>query len=139
MIGKKNKMGGGARGAFNYLLRAGESPERQAATVIACGSMAGTSPRELAKEWSHVRATRPSCKKPVAHFSLSLPPGQELTEEQWDKAARAFLQEMEINPDRHQWVGIKHVDREHQHLHILLNRVPTDGGNLAREKKTTTT
>jgi len=117
VIGKKNKMGGGARGAFNYLLRAGESPERQAAAAIVCGSMAGTSPRALAKEWGHVRATRPGCKKPVAHFSLSLPPSQELTESSGTRRpAPSCRRWKSIRP--HQWVGIKHVDREHQHLHI---------------------
>lgn len=139
MIGKKNKMGGGARGALDYLARTGKPAAERAASEIVAGNMAGRTPRALAREWGHVRATRPGCRKPVFHFSLSLPPGQNLDGEQWNIAAREFLKGMEIDPDRHQWAGFKHIDRDHEHLHILLNRVPLDGGNLAREKKTTTT
>lgn len=141
MIGEKIGLGAGWRGADDYLIYGSKEKPRppDALGEVICGTLAGQSPRARAREVGALRRLRPDCRKAVMHFSLSLPPGQSLASEKWDLAAKVFMKEMGVDLDRHQWMGVKHIDRHHQHLHILINRVPLDGGNLAREKKTTTT
>jgi hypothetical protein len=96
--------------------------------------MAGTTPRALAAEFSAARVLRPSCKKACWHFILSLP-DHDLSQEDWDKAARTYLQEMGVDPDRHQWVAFKHNNTDHPHLHIIASRIAIRDGKLAREHR----
>lgn len=119
--------GTGLRGAVNYASQNGE-------LAPLCGNMAGTTPRALAAEFSAARVLRPSCKKACWHFILSLP-DHDLSEEDWDKAARTYLQEMGVDPDRHQWVAFKHSNTDHPHLHIIASRIAIRDGKLAREHR----
>lgn len=121
--------GTGLRGAVNYASQNGE-------LAPLCGNMAGTTPRALAAEFSAARVLRPSCKKACWHFILSLPDqADDLSQEDWDKAARTYLQEMGVDPDRHQWVAFKHSNTDHPHLHIIASRIAIRDGKLAREHR----
>lgn len=121
--------GTGLRGAVNYASRNGE-------LAPLCGNMAGATPRALAAEFSAARVLRPSCKKACWHFILSLPDQtDDLSQEEWDKAARTYLKEMGVDPDRHQWVGFKHTNTDHPHLHIIASRIAIRDGKLAREHR----
>lgn len=115
----KISKGAGFRGALNYLLD-GERGE------IIGGNMAGITQAELSAEFGAIRCQRPDIKKPVWHCSLSLPPGDNLTAEQWREVAAEFLRKMDVKDN--QYCIVRHTDKEHQHVHILLNRVTTDGG-----------
>ena len=114
----KISKGSGFRGVVNYLL----DEERG---IIIGGNMAGTTQAALSAEFGAVRTMRPDIKKPVWHCSLSLPPGDNLSVEQWQEVAAAFLRKMAIC--NNQYCIVQHRDKAHQHIHILLNRVTTDG------------
>lgn len=114
----KISKGSGFRGVVNYLL------DKERGTIIG-GNMAGTTQAALSAEFGAVRAIRPDIKKPVWHCSLSLPPGDNLSVEQWQEVAAAFLRKMDIC--NNQYCIVQHRDKAHQHIHILLNRVTTDG------------
>lgn len=90
-------------------------------------------PRQLSKEFGAIRALRRDIKKPVWHCSLALPAGERLSPEQWDAVARDFMQEMGFDPDRHQYIVVRHNDTDYDHVHIVSNRIAVDGKVWAGE------
>lgn len=115
----KVERGSGFRGVLNYAV----DPEKDAQLVG--GNMTGTTPRELASEFAISRKLRPECAKPVMHFSLALPKGEDLAPHKWAEVADAFMAEMGL--DRHQFVAVKHEDQPHKHIHIIASRIGLDG------------
>lgn len=115
----KISKGAGFRGVVNYLL------DKERGEVIG-GNMAATTQAGLSAEFGAVRCQRPDIAKPVWHVSLSLPPGDSLSVEQWREVAADFLHKMDVKDN--QFCIVQHKDKAHQHIHIVLNRVTTDGG-----------
>ncbi|MEG6502866.1 MULTISPECIES: relaxase/mobilization nuclease domain-containing protein [unclassified Desulfovibrio] len=117
MIAKLVK-GKGFRGALEYDLR------EQKGHILDT-NMGGDNPRELAREFGAVRALRPNLTKAVCHVSISLPPDEKLTDDQWKDVAGKYLEGMGFKDS--QYVVTKHTDTEHPHIHILANRVSMSG------------
>lgn len=115
----KISKGAGFRGVVNYLL------DKERGTIIG-GNMAATTQAGLSAEFGAVRCQRPDIAKPVWHVSLSLPPGDNLSVEQWREVAADFLKKMDVKDN--QYCIVRHRDKAHQHVHIVLNRVTTNGG-----------
>lgn len=123
------------RGVFNYILR------DEAEAEIIGGSMSGITPRELAREVRASRRLRPDVKDPVYHVSLSLPVdkgtdvdgnpiilGRETVDsETWQKMGEQWLKEMGLDPDHHQVIMVRHHNADHDHLHIVANRISLEG------------
>lgn len=63
--------------------------------------------------------------KPVWHAILSLPPGEELTDAQWQEAVEMYLHDVGFGDDN-KWVAVLHGDTDHQHVHIVANRIRLD-------------
>ena len=87
--------------------------------------MAGDTPRALAREFGQIRALRPKRAKVVCHASLSIAPGERLTDDQWRTVAKRYLEDMGFKES--QYVITKHTDTEHPHIHIVVNRVTIRG------------
>lgn len=117
MIAKLIK-GKGFRGALEYDLR-------QSKGYLLETNMAGDDPRTLAREFGQVRALRPKLTKAVCHVSIALPPGESLSDEQWRGVAHCYLRDMGYRDN--QYVITRHTDADHQHIHILANRVRMSG------------
>ena len=60
-------------------------------------------------------------EKPVLHISLNPDPKDCLSEEQFVSLAEEYMRRMGITNT--QYIVCRHTDREHQHLHIVANRV----------------
>jgi hypothetical protein len=67
------------------------------------------------------------CQKPVWHSSLSWKPGESPTKEQMIEAANRYCTKMGADPKDHQIAVYQHHDKPHKHIHVYINRVPTDG------------
>jgi hypothetical protein len=117
MIAKAIK-GRGFRGALAYDLN------KEQGRVIDT-NMGGTTPRELAKEFGEVRSLRPKVGKAVLHVSLSASPGEHLSDDQWRQVAAQYLQGMGL--ENNQYIVTRHLDTEHEHVHLLVNRIRFDG------------
>ena len=117
MIAKAVK-GKGFRGALNYDLL------KEQGRIIDT-NMAGENPRELAAEFGEIRKLRPNLGKAVLHVSLSAAPGEKLTDEQWREIGNRYLDGMGL--EKNQFVITRHTDTEHEHIHILANRIRFDG------------
>lgn len=112
--------GSGFRGCLDYVTKAGA--ERIG------GTLAGTNAREMSREFSVARRLREDIERPVWHTSLSLPKGERLDTERWNKACVAFLARMGIiPPEEVQWTAWRHTDGEYDHVHIVVNRISLTG------------
>lgn len=60
--------------------------------------------------------------KPVWHAMLSLKPGESLTDEQWLEAVETYLTDLGFGLEN-KWVAVLHGDTDHQHVHIVANRI----------------
>lgn len=107
------------RGLLNYLL------DHDRGEVIG-GNMSMSDKIGMSLEFGSIKALRPDISKPVWHCSLSLPPGDDLTISQWQDVAADFLRKMGIGDN--QYCIVKHMDKEHKHVHLVVNRVNVDGG-----------
>ena len=112
--------GKGFRGLMDYALG------KDGAEVIG-GTVAGASPPEYAAEFGILRRLRPDVARPVWHASLSLPPGERMEREDWNMLCDAFLRRMDFDPQGTQWVAVRHRDATHDHVHIIVNRIQSDG------------
>ena len=110
--------GRGFRGALEYDLE----PEKG---VLLDTNMAGENPRELAAEFGAIRELRPGLGKAVFHASLSAAPGEQLSDAQWREIGQEYLAGMGFTD--HQYVISRHTDTAHEHIHILANRIGSDG------------
>jgi hypothetical protein len=117
MIAKAIK-GKGFRGALEYDL------SKEEGRVIDT-NMNSDGARELAAEFGAIRKLRPGLSKAVLHVSLSAAPGEHLTDSQWIKIGQRYLNGMGL--DRNQYIITRHTDTEHEHIHLLANRIQFDG------------
>lgn len=126
MIAKITR-GKGFRGALQYVLDVEHRPE------IIGGNMAGRDVGELAREFTHVRQLRPDVEKPVVHVAIAFDPGapgrpgdRPLSNRELSRIAAEYLRRAGHDPERVQWVAVRHSDRPHQHVHVILSRIRLD-------------
>lgn len=86
---------------------------------------------EMIKEFDQVETLRrfaiESDKpiKPVFHAMLSLRPGESLTTPQWRQAVTKYMTDLGFD-ESNQYVAVMHQDKDHQHVHIVANRIRLD-------------
>ena len=114
-IGKSNG-GKGFKGAALYIL------QKKDAEFLYGRGVVTQNPALIANQMRVVADMR-KLKNPVMHFSISLNKGERGTPENWQKAADAFLIKMGFDLDQAQYVVARHNDTQHDHIHILANRV----------------
>jgi len=120
----KIKKGTGFKGALRYVINKDGS-------VFLSTNMASVTPEELAREFQSVRCQRDAVKKAVFHCSLSLPVGEHVTDDVWDKISSDYLNGMGFSNS--QYVVVRHTDTSHEHIHIVANRV-TYNGDVVSDK-----
>lgn len=57
----------------------------------------------------------------VWHTSLSVSKEEKLTDDDWKKIGRAYLNKMEFG--KNQYVMFRHTDADHHHIHVVANRI----------------
>lgn len=60
--------------------------------------------------------------KPVFHAMLSLRPGESLTTVQWRTVVQTYMSDLGFD-ETNQFVAVMHQDKDHQHVHIVANRI----------------
>jgi hypothetical protein len=112
--------GAGFRGWSDYAL----DNKGKGAEIIG-GNMDGTDSRSLSAEFGLFRELRPSCERPLVHFSLSAAPGETLSNDQWEAVAADFMKHMDLSENAH--VVIRHFGTNNDHIHIGGCRIGSDG------------
>src|SRR5436309_3529741 len=51
--------------------------------------------------------------------------GDHLSDHQWREVGRRYLRHMALNDN--QYIVTRHTDTEHEHIHLLVNRIQFDG------------
>jgi|GEM_PF-4397981 len=95
------------------------------------GNMVGSSLDELAAEFCLSRDLKPMLKRPVGHLMLSLPHHESLSDEPLVDLGDRYLQGMGFDLDEHQYVMVRHIDRQHEHVHIIASRINVLSGLVA--------
>lgn len=82
----------------------------------------------MAKDFELQHEMRPSLSKAVFHGIISFYPGEKIEDKMMAQIAKECLREMKITDT--QFVIVKHIDKKHQHLHILANLVNNNGETI---------
>ncbi len=80
--------------------------------------------KELVEQFSNVRQLNMKLSKPVLHIALSLAPEDQLRKDKLMEICEQCAKEMGF--ENNQYISIYHRDTNHQHLHIIANRVGLD-------------
>ncbi|MBL8237246.1 MAG: relaxase/mobilization nuclease domain-containing protein [Bryobacterales bacterium] len=72
-------------------------------------------------EMRSVAFENPRVTDPVYHYQLCWRPGERPSQAQWEEAARKTIKDLGFK--EHQFLVVAHDDREHFHVHVLVNRV----------------
>ncbi|WP_198648270.1 relaxase/mobilization nuclease domain-containing protein [Cyanothece sp. BG0011] len=91
------------------------------------GNVAFNDPVNIAREFRRGQALHRTINRYVWHTSLSTAKDENLDNETWKKIAQDYLREMGF--DKHQYVVYRHTDADHNHIHIVANRISIVDGS----------
>ena len=82
----------------------------------------------MAKDFESQQSMRSSLTKAVFHGIISFYPGEKIEDKRMSAIAREYLAEMKITDT--QFAIVKHIDKNHSHLHLLANLVNNNGETI---------
>lgn len=94
-------------------------------------NMVGKDPERLTDEFRISSDLRRRLTKCVYHASLSLSAEAQLRDPKWLAIAQAYLQGM--NFEGCQYVVYRHTDTQHDHIHIVANRIRITDGSVVSD------
>ena len=119
MIGKIVR-GASFKGIVEYALQ-----ERKG--YLLDSNMAATSPRGLVREFCAIKRLRPNLTKAVEHIVISAAPEDKISEEDWIEIGQGCLERLGFSTTYNQYVIVRHVDTPNDHIHIIANKITTNG------------
>lgn len=87
---------------------------------------------DMTQEFNIVRQLRPRLGKAVYHVSLNLPYEDKLSDKKFVALGNDYLKGMGF--DDNQYIMYRHSDQEHEHIHIIANRVKFSGKLVSDSK-----
>ena len=114
-----------------YVLQ--EKTPDKGAEVLAAHGVRTDSAAHMAQDFDMVRAMRPGLGKAVLHVALAFPveEKEKVTNEVMGRIAHDYLKGMKIDPENTQWAVVRHQDKKHPHMHLVVNRVDLDGQTVS--------
>ena len=114
-----------------YVLQ--EKTPDKGAEVLAAHGVRTDSAAHMAADFDMVRAMRPTLGKAVLHVALAFPveEKEKVTNEVMGRIAQDYLRGMKIDPENTQWAVVRHQDKTHPHMHLVVNRVDLDGQTVS--------
>jgi hypothetical protein len=114
-----------------YVLQ--EKTPDKGAEVLAAHGVRMDSAAHMATDFDAVRAMRPGLGKAVLHVALAFPveEKEKVTNEVMGRIAQDYLKGLNIDPENTQWAVVRHQDKKHPHLHLVVNRVDLDGQTVS--------
>jgi len=80
--------------------------------------------QDLSAEAALLRAANPTAKNPVFHIAMAIEPGEFLTDDQWQQAAKSLLNHLGYTNNLYRVQ--MHIDTAHPHIHIFGSRIRSD-------------
>jgi len=114
-----------------YVLQ--EKTPDKGAEVLAAHGVRTDSAAHMAADFDMVGAMRPGLGKAVLHVALAFPveEKEKVTNEVMGRIAHDYLKGMKIDPQNTQWAVVRHQDKTHPHMHLVVNRVDLDGQTVS--------
>lgn len=114
-----------------YVLQ--EKTPDKGAEVLAAHGVRTDSAAHMAADFDAVRAMRPTLGKAVLHVALAFPAEEagKVTNEVMGRIAQDYLRGLKIDPENTQWAVVRHQDKAHPHMHLVVNRVDLDGQTVS--------
>lgn len=122
MIGKAYRMGTGFKGLAAYLVhghRDGLQPDR--VDWIETRNLPTRDPETAARLMAATARDSERVQKPVFHLSISFDPNDRVTPAMMRRVMDRTLRDLGLH--EHQVLIIAHKDRQHPHVHAMVNRV----------------
>lgn len=115
-------------GAINYVLN------RKEALIIATKGVRNIDKESIIRSFE-TQAKLGNTSKPAAHISLdfSAQDREKLTDQKMIVIADKYMKKMGY--DNTQVLMVRHTDREHPHLHLILNRVDFNGKRISDQNE----
>lgn len=127
MIGKITT-GRGAGGVTAYVMGPGENGIEDRAQILA-STWSGSPETWGGQIHEHQQTERPGFgdggAASVVHVSLNAAPGEHLSDDQWRAVSEEYLARMGWG--EHDHAVIRHTDTQHDHVHLVIDRVGRDG------------
>ncbi|KAA9042047.1 relaxase/mobilization nuclease domain-containing protein [Ginsengibacter hankyongi] len=102
--------------------------DKRRAVVLEADGVRDYDYKLMAKDFELQQSMRPSLTKAVFHGIISFYPGERIEDKMMAKIAREYLAEIKITDT--QFAIVKHIDKNHSHLHILANLVNNNGETI---------
>ncbi len=114
-----------------YVLQ--EKTPDNGAEVLAAHGVRTDSAAHMTADFDAVRAMRPGLGKAVLHVALAFPAEEagQVTNDVMGRIAQDYLKGLKIDPANTQWALIRHQDKPHPHVHLVVNRVDLDGQTVS--------
>ena len=128
MVIGKEIIGRSFRGVLNYVSDSANDHKKTGSERPFLTNMVGKNPRDLASEFGWMRALKTGMERAVSHYIIS--PGNGLSDAQLRTVIETGLQEMGY--ENCQFAAYIHRgkdkggDDEHEHIHIIVNRIHMD-------------
>lgn len=105
----------------------GWNEKEKNATVISQKHMIANSPKEATEMFKLVQSTNSNCDKNTISVVLSRSnkANNHFTKKEWKQYIKDFIEEM--NLEEHQHIGFRHFDKNHDHVHLYINRINFKG------------
>lgn len=122
MIAKASACPGGTA-LFNYVISDKKGYE------LTRNGLSGTTPKELYTDMNIIQKQNPKCNNNTISIviSPSLDDGKKLSDPELNAITKDFLIELNLDPKKQQYLAFVHTEKEHKHIHVLLNRVQENG------------
>lgn len=110
---------------FYGVLAYNEKKVREGVGYVIDSNIEHSTPVEMTQEFNLIRELRPNLGKAVLHVSLNLPHSDYLDDKTFVSFGCDYL--MKMGFDNNQFIMYRHTDTEHEHIHIIANRVRYSG------------
>ena len=129
MIAKIVK-GSNFKGVVNYIL-----DKEKDAKILVCDGLFAENKETIAGSFEAQARMNPKVTKPVGHIALAFSKEDEhrLTDRAMAGIALEYLDKMGIKDT--QILIVRHLDKEHPHVHIAFNRIANDGGTISDQSE----
>ena len=97
------------------------------AKVIFKQNLVGNTPEELTKEFQFIQSFNTNCNRNTFSFVLSpaIEDGEKLSANMLNKIASEFISDLKLQ--NRQAVAFVHLDKNHKHIHLYVNRINFKG------------
>lgn len=127
--------GSGFKGTVDYVMRDAPNKEtglNKSPELMAHNGLIITTNKEIADQYNNIANSRERVQKAVWHTSLSFNPNENLSNEKMVMIGKDFMLKMGADPNKHQFIMVRHNDTKHPHFHMVINRVNMAGGAAVR-------